>query len=75
MFTKYYLKKDVSLSDIIGFAIVVLAYFIGVLHLTSKYLYGTDIKHKLDTSNGQTGPKEDPVEKVHEKIREKEKTH
>lgn len=73
MFTKYYLKKDVSLSDIIGFAIVVLAYFVGSLHLTSKYLYGADITHKLDTSNGQTGPKEDVVEKEHEKQKEKEK--
>ena len=69
MFTKYYLNKEVSLSDIIGFIIVVLAYFIGALHLTSKYLYGTDIRHKLDNANGQSGPKEDHLNK------EKEKTH
>jgi len=73
MFTKYYLKKDVSLSDIIGFAIVVLAYFVGVLQLTSKYLYGTNITHNLNTSNGDTGPKEDHLTKEHEKQKEKEK--
>ena len=67
MFTKYYLNREISLSDIIGFIIVVLAYFVGALHLTSKYLYGTDITHNLDTSNGQTGSKEDPIKK--------EKTH
>jgi hypothetical protein len=62
LFTKYYLNKEVSLSDIIGFIIVVLAYFIGALHLTSKYLYGANITHKLDTANGQSGPKEDHLQ-------------
>lgn len=68
MFTKYYLNKELSLSDIIGFIIVVLAYFIGALHLTSKYLYGADIRHNLDSENGQTGSKEDPVKREKEKI-------
>ena len=60
LFTKYYLHKDVSLSDIIGFIIVVLAYFVGLFHLASKYIFGIDISHKMDANNGSTGSMEEP---------------
>ena len=55
LFTKYYLNKEVSLSDIIGFIIVVLAYFIGLFHLVSKYVLKRDITHKIDADNGKNG--------------------
>ena len=55
LFTKYYLKKDISRSEIVGFVIVLLAYFIDVFHLFSKYVYGIQITHKENAKPGETG--------------------
>jgi hypothetical protein len=54
VFTKYYLHKSVSLSDMIGFSIVVLAYLANAFRVVTKYYYGIDIDHK---EGGETGTK------------------
>ena len=75
LFTKYYLHKDVSLSDIIGFTIVVLAYFVGLFHLASKYIFGVDITHKMDANNGSTGSMEEPKHNLEKEKEKEEKSH
>ena len=56
IFTKYYLNKEIGRSDIIGFIIVLLAYFTNILHLISKYVYKTDVPIENTVSTGNTGP-------------------
>jgi hypothetical protein len=70
LFTKYYLNKEVSLSDIIGFLIVVLAYFVGLFHLASKYILGRDVANKIDANGGATGQQKPNLEKEKEKEKE-----
>ena len=41
LFTKYYLKNEISLSDVIGFLIVILAYLLNIFHVFTKY-YGVN---------------------------------
>lgn len=53
LFTKYYLNKEIGRSDVIGFIIVLLAYFTNIFHLISKYVYKTDVP---TGSTGNTGP-------------------
>lgn len=60
LFTKYYLKSEITKSDIIGFIIVVLAYFMNIFHFISKYVYGIDVGHEADKSK----KKEEPVVKT-----------
>ena len=59
LFTKYYLNKEIVRSDVIGFIIVLLAYFTNIFHLISKYVYKTDVPIE---NTGSTGSIE-PVEK------------
>jgi hypothetical protein len=68
LFTKYYLKSEITKSDIIGFIIVVLAYFMNIFHFISKYVYGIDIGNEAD----KTKQKEVPVIKTDKDIKDKE---
>lgn len=56
LFTKYYLGKGLVRSDIIGFIIVLLAYFVDVFHLISKYVYKTNENAGSTGNTGNTGP-------------------
>ena len=47
---QYYLKQKVSRSDIIGFFIILLGFFVSFLHLVSK-LFGIPIPSHLGSSN------------------------
>lgn len=68
IFTKYYLKKEITNSDIVGFIVVVLAYCINIFHFISKYYYGIDVGHivdkpKQEPSKNQEPPKPDSKDK------------
>ena len=56
LFTKYYLNKEIGRSDVIGFIIVLLAYFTNIFHLISKYVYKTDVPTENAGTTGNTGP-------------------
>jgi hypothetical protein len=56
LFTKYYLNKEIGRSDVIGFIIVLLAYFTNIFQLVSKYVYKTDVSKENTGSTGNTGP-------------------
>ena len=58
LFTKYYLGDNISRSDLVGFTIVVLAYFLNITHFVSKYVLKIDVPdHKAgEPANGNTGP-------------------
>jgi hypothetical protein len=56
VFTKYYLNKEIGRSDVIGFIIVLLAYFTNIFQLISKYVYKTDVPIENTESTGNTGP-------------------
>lgn len=62
LFTKYYLNKEIGRSDVIGFIIVLLAYFTNIFHLISKYVYKTDVPTGNTGSTGSVG-NTGPVEK------------
>ena len=70
LFTKYYLKEEISLSDIIGFSIVILAYICNLMGVVSKYLYGKDKppSPKADTpvvTTNKDTPKKDETVPLH----------
>jgi hypothetical protein len=61
LFTKYYLGKNISRSDIVGFIIVVLAYFMNISHFISKYIFKIDVPEHgaglpATDQPGHTGP-------------------
>jgi hypothetical protein len=50
------LNKEIVRSDVIGFIIVLLAYFTNIFQLVSKYVYKPDVSKENTGSTGNTGP-------------------